>query len=303
MYQPILKSLPAKMIPFFSEGKVADYIPALNSVPKDKFGISATQVDRACCQAGDANEPFSVQSISKVFSLTLAIQILGDRIWEKVGKRLSARAFNSIMPIEEADGLPRNPFTNEGAIAITDLLITHDKHFLDRLINFARQASGNEIIEYDSTVATSERQSGHRNAAIAHFLKSYNILKNPVDQVLENYFVQCSLSMSCTDLSRSLVFLANQGRDPFQDKQILTPGQTRRLNALLLMFGTYDAAGEFVFRIGLPGKTGVGGGILAVVPKRMTIAVWSPALDRYGTSVAGLNALEILTENTDLGIL
>ena len=303
MYQTILKSLPEKIAPFLSQGDVADYIPALGSVPRNKFGIAATQTDQGCFKAGDANESFSLQSISKVFALTLAVQILGDKIWERVGKRLSARAFNSIMPIEEAGGLPRNPFTNEGAIAMTDLLITHDRKYLDNLITFVRKVTGNQAIDYDMTVAGSEKQNGHRNAAIAHFLKSYGILNSPVDQVLEHYFIQCSLAMSCTDLSRSLVFLANQGRDPFQDRQILTPNQTRRLNALLLMFGTYDAAGEFVFKIGLPGKSGVGGGILAVIPQKMTISVWSPALDHYGTSVAGLKALEMLTENTGLSIL
>lgn len=303
MYQRILKDLPAQMVPFFSEGKVADYIPALSNVPKERFGIATAQVDQSCYSAGDSDESFSLQSITKVFALTLAVQSMGDRIWEKIGRRLSAKAFNSIMPIEEADGLPRNPFTNEGAIAMTDLLLTLDNRYLKKLVKFARQFSGNGTVDYDMNVAISEKQNGHRNAAIAYFLKSYQILQNPVEQVLENYFIQCSLAMSCVELSRSLAFLANHGKDPFQKIQVLTPSQTRRLNALLLMFGTYDAAGEFVFRIGLPGKTGVGGGIIAVVPGKMTIAVWSPGLDRYGTSVVGLHALERLTEKSDLSIL
>lgn len=301
--QSLFDSIPEKVKPYCSEGKTADYIPALGRISPEKFAIVATQIDDTTYQAGDFNEPFSLQSISKVFALTLAIQIFSDQIWEKVGRRLSARPFNSVIPIEEFGGLPRNPFTNEGAIAITDLLLTRDKEYTKSLLSLVHKVTGNPDISFDNSVALSEKESGHRNIGIAHFLKSYGIIKNPVEMVLETYFLQCSLAMSCKDLSQAFVYLANRGVDRVSNISVLSPKQTRHLNAFLLMFGTYDAAGDFVFKIGLPGKSGVGGGIVAIVPGRMSIAVWSPGLDEHGTSVAGMKALELLTEEKELNIL
>lgn len=303
MYQAIIDEIPESVKDLCTQGKVADYIPALQRVSPLKFALAASTVDGATYRTGDAVEPFSLQSISKVFAMTLAIQMLGDDLWQHVGRRLSARAFNSLMPIEEFSGQPRNPFTNEGAIAIADLLLTHDRQYTTTLLTLARQLTGNTAVHYDHSVAASEKSCGHRNAAIAYFLKSYGILKNSVDEVLDAYFVQCSLAMNCTDLSRALLFLANRGCDPKNGNEVIPPHQSRQLNAVLMMFGTYDAAGDFVFRIGLPGKSGVGGGIVAIVPGKMVIAVWSPPLDRFGTSVAGLRALEIFTEKSGIGIL
>jgi glutaminase len=302
MYQAIIKEIPEQVRPLFNQGKVADYIPALGQVSPMKFAMAAKAVSGETYYAGDVDEKFSLQSISKAFAMILAIRMLGDDLWQKVGRSLSARAFNSISQIEEYGGRPRNPFTNGGAIAIVDLLLTHDVHYLESLLILVRKLTGNREIDYDRSVAKSEKEFGHRNAAIAYFLKSYGILKNQVEDVLDAYFVQCSLAMSCNDLSRSLLFLANRGVDPKNETVVLTPQQNRHLNALLMMFGTYDGAGDFVFRIGLPGKSGVGGGIAVIVPGKMVIAVWSPALDEFGTSVAGLKALEIFIEKGDLGI-
>ena len=303
MNQAIFDRLPERIKPYLDKGKVADYIPALRLVSPDKFGIVATYLDGTVYQAGDSSEQFSLQSISKIFPLILALRSMGDEFWHHVGRRLSAKAFNAITPLDEAKGTPRNPFTNGGAIAILDVLLSLNSNYTKELLAFARQLTGNDAIDFDLTVAASEKKTGHRNAAIALILKSYNVLKNQVDDVLDTYFTQCSLAMSCKDLSRAFLFLANRGRDPFTDTQILTPLQSRRINALMLMFGTYDAAGDFVFRIGLPGKSGVGGGLLVIVPEKMTIAAWSPGLDEYGTSVAGFRALELLIETTDISIL
>lgn len=303
MYQAIIDEIPEMVRPLSARGKVADYIPALGRVSPDRFAMAAATVDGGVFHTGDAGEPFSLQSISKVFTLAMILQRMGDDMWRHVGRRLSARAFNSLMPIEEAGGSPRNPFTNEGALAIADLLLTEDPLYTESLLGFVAELAGAGSVSYDSSVAASEKACGHRNAAIAHFLKSYGILKNPVDDILDAYFTQCSLAMSCSDLSRALLFMANRGRRPETGTVVLPPRQNSRLNALLMMFGTYDAAGDFVFRIGLPGKSGVGGGIAAVVPGKMTIVVWSPALDSFGTSVAGLEALEIFVEKAGLQIL
>ncbi len=303
MIQSIIRELPEKVRPYLELGKVADYIPALSVIAPDKFGIAVTTVDGKTCYSGDSREKFSVQSIVKVFSLVFAIRCVGDRIWEHVGRKLTTKAFNAITPIEEAEGIPRNPFTNGGAMVIVDMLLSHDRNFTQNLLTFIHKLTGNSFIAYDFSVAESEKLTGHRNAAIAQFLKSYHILKNDVDDVLTAYFCLCSLSMSCEDLSRALLFLANRGLDPLTESQIISSQQCRRVNAILMMFGTYEASGDFVFRIGLPGKSGVGGGISVIVPRKYSITVWSPPLDEFGTSVAGLKALEFLTEQTDLSIL
>ncbi len=303
MDQGIFNRLPESIRPYLHRGKVADYIPALGEISPEKFGIAATCVDGRVYQAGDSTEQFSLQSIAKIFPLILGILSRGDEFWDHVGRRLSAKAFNAIIPIEEAQGTPRNPFTNGGAIAIVDVLLSLNSNYIKELLCLVQKFTGNDNVHFDLNVAASEKNTGHRNGAIALILKSYNVLKNPVEEVLEAYFTQCSLAMSCKDLSRAFLFLANRGRDPFTDTQIITPLQCRRINALMLMFGIYDAAGDFVFRIGLPGKSGVGGGLLVIVPGKMTIATWSPGLDEHGTSVAGFRALEILTETSNLSVL
>lgn len=303
MHQTLLDSLPETVQPFTMQGQVATYIPALGLVPREKFGISINSINKDSSYAGDACEHFSLQSISKIFALILAIKSIGDDIWDCVERRLTTKAFNAISPLEESGGTPRNPFTNAGALAVVDLLLSIDRQYITKLCRFVQQLSGNRTVEYNFEIANSEKETGHRNAAIAHFLKSCGVVKNEVKDILETYFIQCSLSMSCRDLSRSLVFLANRGRDPFTNAQILTARQCRHMNSLLLMFGTYNAAGDFVFRIGLPGKSSVSGGLAVIVPGKMSIAVWSPSLDEFGTSIAGLKALELLIDSADLTIM
>jgi glutaminase len=303
MNQDLFDTLPEQVKPFFGEGKVADYIPALSHIPTNKFGIAATTISSKTYKAGDASEQFSLQSISKVLALFIALQTIGDEIWDTVGRRLTTKSFNAITPLEEAGGTPRNPFTNAGALVMIDRLLSEHSDYPSKLIEFTKLLADNNSIQFDPVVAISEKKTGHRNIAIAHFLKSCGAILNSVDDILEAYFLQCSLAMNCIDLSKILLFLANKGVDPVSHQPIITPLQTRRINALMMMFGTYDAAGEFVFRIGLPAKSGVGGGLVAIVPGRMSIAVWSPSLDVFGTSVAGLKALEILTVEEELSVL
>jgi glutaminase len=303
MYQAILDKLPGAVQPFTLQGNVADSIPALGRVPREKFGISITEINKTSSHAGDACEQFSVQSISKVFALTLALRLIGDDIWNCVKRRLTTKTFNAISPLEESEGTPRNPFTNAGALTIVDHLLSFDRQYISKLLELVQHLCGNKTVEYDFKVANSEKATGHRNFAIAYYLKSYGVVKNNVNDILEAYFIQCSLSMSCLELSRALLFLAKGGCNPFTGEQILTPLQNRRMNALLLMFGTYNAAGDFVFRVGLPGKSGVGGGLSVIIPGRMSIATWSPSLDEFGTSIAGLKALELFIYSTDLTIL
>ncbi len=294
-YQQIFNQLPTKVYPCFSQGNVASYIPALAQIPTTKFGAALSLLNGETCAIGDAAENFSTQSISKAFCLALALKKYGDDVWNHAGRKLSADAFNSLIPLEKSGGTPGNPFTNAGAMAMIDYHLSRDGEYLHNLLTFIRFISGNSKIDYDRAVAISEKETGDKNMAIAYLMKSCNILQNPVEKVLDTYFLQCSLAMTCNDLSKAFLFLANNGTMPETGQQLISPLQCRRLNALLLMFGAYNGAGDFVFRTGLPGKTGVGGGIIVIAPAKGSIAVWSPALDGYGTSVAGLAALEVIS--------
>ena len=288
-------------------GKVADYIPALAGVPRDRLGMALRTVDGELFAAGDAGERFSLQSISKLFSLTLALGQVGERLFERVGREPSGTAFNSLVQLEHEEGVPRNPFLNAGALVVVDVLLSHSdelgSEFLEFVRGLARLNPGEEpTIDYDREVASSERAWGDRNAALAHFLKSFGNLENPVARVLDAYTEQCSLAMSSIELTAACQFLAQGGRNPADGRRLLTPSLTKRTNALLLTCGVYDAAGDFAYRVGLPGKSGVGGGIVAVMPGRWVAAVWSPALDETGNSEAGMRALELLTTKSGVSI-
>lgn len=296
----LLNDILEQVRPLIGKGKVADYIPALACVPNDKLAIAVYTNDGKVVKAGDADEPFSIQSISKVLSLTLAMGLYeSEEIWRRVGKEPSGQAFNSMIQLEVEQGIPRNPFINAGAIVVADMLQSRLSAPRQRLLEFARQLSGDTHIVYDKVVAASEMQHSDRNAAIAYLMRSFGNFENEVIPVLNNYFHACALKMSCVDLAKTFSYLANKGQSVQTKKQIIAPNQTKRLNALLATCGLYDGAGEFAFRVGMPGKSGVGGGIVAVIPGEMSIAVWSPELDKSGNSLAGTAALEILS--TELG--
>lgn len=297
-YANILKSIAEDTASLQGEGHVATYIPELASMPPHHFGMALITLSGECFAVGDAHLRFSLQSISKVLTLVLAIQRVGERLFERVGREPSGNPFNSLVQLEYEHGIPRNPFINAGALVITDVLLEHLLHPTQAVLHLARQLGSNDDIGYDEAVAHSERQTGFTNRALAHFLKARSNLRHDPDRVLEVYFQHCSLKMSCLELARSFLFLANRGQDPNSGRRLLTVSQAKRLNALMLTCGFYDEAGEFAFRVGLPGKSGVGSGIAAILAGRWAVAVWSPEINAYGNSVRGMKALELLTTRT-----
>ncbi|EGR4261755.1 glutaminase [Vibrio cholerae] len=293
----ILASIIEEVRPLTSKGIVADYIPALAKVPSEKLGIAVFTNQGEVITAGDAQEGFSIQSISKVLSLTLAMGLYQpDELWSRVGKEPSGQAFNSLIQLEMEHGIPRNPFINAGAIVVCDMLQSRLSAPRQRLLEFVRQLSGEPLIAYDKVVAASEMMHSDRNAAIAYLMRSFGNFHNEVIPVLHNYFHACALKMSCVELAKTFSYLANKGVSVVTGETVITPTQSKQTNALLATCGLYDGAGEFAYRVGMPGKSGVGGGIIAVVPGEMTIAVWSPALDQSGNSLAGTCALELLAQ-------
>lgn len=293
----VLDALLEQVRPLLGQGKVADYIPALAQVSGKKLGIAISTVNGEHYQAGDADERFSIQSLSKVLSLTVAMNHYDEaEIWTRVGKDPSGQPFNSLLQLEIEQGKPRNPFINAGALVVCDMLQSRLSAPRQRMLEIVRKLSDTPDISFDNVVARSEFDHSARNAAIAWLMKSFGNFHNDVTTVLQNYFHYCALRMSCTELARTFLFLANQGKAPQSESAILTPQQTRQVNALMATSGMYQNAGEFAWRVGLPAKSGVGGGIVAVVPHEMVIAVWSPELDEAGNSLAGIALLEALTQ-------
>jgi glutaminase len=296
----ILAEALAAAAPHRAAGKVADYIPALANVDPNKLGIAFADKDGRVWSAGDADEPFSIQSISKVFTLALALDRVGAGLWDKVGREPSGSAFNSIVQLESERGKPRNPLINPGAMVVTDRLIGDrpgEAAIADLLALLGAQARDGSIA-VNEEVAASEAATGARNRALAWFMKSFGTLANDVETVLTAYFRQCSVAMSCRQLARAGLFLAFDGRDPETGAEVTAWHRARRINSVMMLCGHYDNSGEFAFRVGLPGKSGVGGGILAIAPGHGSIAVWSPALNASGTSAAGAAALEALVGRT-----
>lgn len=282
------------------KGRVATYIPQLATVSPDKFALVVAPIDGPVVTAGDADEAFSIQSISKLFTLTLALGQIGDRLWERVDREPSGNAFNSIVQLEYEHGKPRNPFVNAGAIAVTDVILGghRPKEAIGEILRFVRYLAGDENIVIDHRVARSEQDHGDRNRALAHFMRSFGVIQHTPAEVLGVYFHQCAIAMSCRQLAQAGLFLAAHGRNPGTGFNVVSPRRARRINALMMTCGHYDGAGDFAFRVGLPGKSGVGGGILAIVPGKAVISVWSPGLDPSGNSLLGTAALELLTQRT-----
>ena len=301
-FQQILDGIARQVRPLTAHGKVADYIPMLARIPRDKFAMAVATLDGAVHAVGDAEEHFSIQSISKVYTLTLALKSIGDALWDRVGREPSGSAFNSLVQLESERGIPRNPLINAGAHVVADVLIGQDGDARARLLDFVRRRANDPAVTDDPEVAHSENLTGFRNRALANFLKSFGNLEHEVDAVLDFYFYQCSLTMSCADLARGFLFLANRGICPWTGEPVLTPSQAKRISALMLTCGTYDAAGDFAYAVGIPAKSGVGGGIVGIIPNQLAIAVWSPALNEKGNSLAGTAALELFTTQTGMSV-
>jgi glutaminase len=296
----IVNDIAEKMRVREPRGTVASYIPRLASISPHHFGIAVVLADGTVHCAGDAKLPFSIQSVSKVFTLTRALQTHGDALWRRVGREPSGSSFNSEVQLENECGIPRNPFINAGAIVVSDMVLgdVPTQQSIDELLGFVRSLAGDPLIEIDLEVAHSEAATGFRNIALANYMKSFGNMSARVDDALTLYFHQCALALSCRQLALAGRYLMLDGRAPHTGEQIISPTLARRINALMLTCGHYDASGEIAFRVGIPGKSGVGGGILAIVPGRAAIAVWSPGLNQRGNSQLGTEALELLADAT-----
>jgi glutaminase len=296
-YEGLLGAVHAKAVPFVGCGEVAQTIPELARADASRLGLALATIDGKVYGAGDWQTPFSIQSISKVFSLAIVLSSDGEAIWRRVGHEPSGSPFNALHGLEFDRGVPRNPFVNAGALVVVDRLTSLVGRADAAVLNLLRVESGNPDIGVDPAVVRSETDHRHRNAALAHLLASFGNLTNPVDTVLDQYTAQCAIAMSCRDLALAAGFLARHGLRA-DGSRLLSRSNAKRLNATMLTCGTYDHAGEFAYRVGLPAKSGIGGGILAVVPNRCTLAVWGPGLDGSGNSCAGVAALDAFTTDT-----
>jgi glutaminase len=285
----------------FGQGKVADYIPALAQINPKQFGIAICDLNGKIYSAGDANVNFSIQSISKLFTLIQAMQIYGNDLWSGVGREPSGQRFNSLVQLETENGVPRNPFINAGALLVCDRLESRCSAPNFQLLELLKKLSGNTQLKVNQTVVTSELEHGARNAAMAYLMKAFGNFKNPVEKVLQSYSHHCAIEMNCIDLARAALPLANTGKDVLGE-QIISVKQSKRINAMLATCGLYDEAGEFAFKVGLPGKSGVGGGILAIYPGQYSICVWSPELNAAGNSLAASFALEKLNDQLNFSV-
>ena len=304
-YQSIMNEIFQEVSPLLESGKVANYIPALAEVNPNQFAMTLTLFDGTQFSVGQADKLFSIQSISKVFTFTLALKFYRSTLYNRIGIEPSGNSFNSIVQLEYEHGKPRNPFINAGAINITDSLINYygDEEFATQeILEFIRLVADDEGIDRDCVVALSEMEHGFRNLSLANLMKSFDNLNNPVEDVVNTYFRHCAIEMNTKMLSRAMLYLANNGLDPINGIRHISESQSKRINAVMLTCGHYDASGEFAFNVGLPGKSGVGGGIVAVVPNLMSVSVWSPALNENGNSLAGTKALELFTTKTGLSI-
>ena len=294
----IVREIAEEMAGKSDRGEVASYIPELANVDPMSFGLVVIDADGNVAAAGDSDTLFSIQSISKPFTLALALGKVGDRLWTRVGREPSGSAFNSIVQLEYERGIPRNPFINAGAIVVTDTILSghQPREALGEILRFMQFLADDPTIGIDKAVAASEQRTGYRNAALANYMKSFGIIENPVDFTLGVYFHHCAIAMSCRQLAMAGRFLAQFGANPSTGHSVVGAERARRINALMLTCGHYDGSGEFAYRVGLPGKSGVGGGILAIAPGKASIAVWSPGLDAQGNSLLGQLALEKLSK-------
>ena len=297
-YLQILENIHKAILPYAKEGKQADYIPELAKVNPDQFGMCIHTIYGEIAAIEQADTRFSIQSISKVFALAMCLSIKGDDLWKRVGKEPSGTAFNSLIQLEVEKGVPRNPFINSGAIVMADILLSHLENPEDDFLKFVRAVAGNDTIDYNRDVAISERENGYLNAAIVNLLKYHGSIENDIEEILHFYFMMCSIEMSCRELSLAFLAFANHRRKFDYSGFTLTASQVKRINAIMQTCGFYDEAGEFAYLVGLPGKSGVGGGIVAIYPLQYSVAVWSPRLNPKGNSVMGIKALELLTTET-----
>lgn len=301
-FKLILDEIEKEVSQLVDEGIVTSYIPELAKISPDKFGIHYFDINGENYGIGDNTEIFSIQSISKVIALSLAFSLEGDNLWKRVGVEPSGNSFNSLFQLEYEKGIPRNPLINAGAIVICDILVSKLEKPKEDFINYVRNIATNEEINYNHTVSNSEKTNGFRNSALINLMKSFGNIKNDIDTVLELYYNICSIEMSCKELAKTFLLFANNGTIPSTSEKIISMSYSKRINSIMQTCGFYDETGEFSFKVGLPGKSGVGGGIVAIHPNKYSVVVWSPKLNKKGNSVKGIKALELLTTKSQLSI-
>ncbi|MFK7946851.1 MAG: glutaminase [Saprospiraceae bacterium] len=297
-YQRGLNKVYKKILGIQNVGNVASYIPELGNVNPNHFGVHLATTTNKQYAVGDSEISFSIQSIAKVLGLTLAYKSQGGELWKRVGVEPSGTPFNSLVQLEYEEGIPRNPFINAGAIVICDILMSIFDNPKQELLDFVRGLAQNPKIDFDKTITISENKTGFRNRALINLMRDFGNIHNDIDAVLDFYFNLCSIKMTCNELANTYLFLANNGKHTITGEQILTESRTKRMNAIMQTCGFYDEAGEFSYKVGLPGKSGVGGGIVAIHPKKYCIVVWSPKLNKKGNSYRGMQFLEWFTTET-----
>lgn len=277
------------------EGKVADYIPELAKVDSSLFGICLVTTDGEVFEIGDTDELFTIQSISKPFSYSLALEDHGrEAVLNNIGVEPTGDSFNNIS-LDEKTNRPYNPMINAGAIATTSLIKGEDPtDRLNRMIKMFSDFAGRKL-NVDISVYMSERTTGHRNRALAYLMKNFNMIKGNIEEGLDLYFQQCSLMVNAKDLATMAATFANHGNNPITGKQVLDSSYIRDILSIMFTCGMYDYAGEWAYNVGIPAKSGVGGGIIGVVPGQFGISVFSPPLDRRGNCVRGIKVFEDLS--------
>lgn len=285
-------------------GKATQKIGALAEADTGRFGIAVFTRDGDMVTGGDSDTPFSIQSISKLFSLELALEAYGNDLWKRVGREPSGDPYNSIVDLERHEGIPRNPFMNAGALVVVDMLLDtlSEEEELGAVTGFVQDLLEGEEVGIDEVVARSDQTAGDLNRALMSLAKHFGNFHNPVERVMDAYVRQCAIELSCRQLARVGRFLMLDGPDEKARRSGPAARRARRLMALMMTCGLYDGAGDFAYRVGLPAKSGVGGGILAIAPNTASIAVWSPGLDASGNSLLGTLALEMLTDRIDWSV-
>ena len=281
-------------------GTLATYIPELALMNPDLFSICIVTLDGQCFKVGDFQQLFTIQSISKVFVYGLALEEHGrEQVLAKVGVEPTGDAFNAII-LDEKSKRPYNPMVNAGAIAITSLITGKDPtERLNRLLSMFQRYIGHETV-VDASTFKSERTTGHRNRAMAHLMLNFGMIDENIDEALDLYFQQCSLSINCLDLAVMAATLSNQGINPFTKVQAVPSCYIRDILSVIYTCGMYNFAGEWAYKVGLPAKSGVSGGLLVVVPGRMGIGIFSPLLDERGNSVRGVKVSEEISQRFGL---
>jgi glutaminase len=287
--------------PLAREGGVADYIPALADMDPDTFALAVCELDGTEHAVGDADVGFPIQSLSKVFALTLALQRVGEEVFERVGKEPSGDPFNSLVQLEHEHGVPRNPMINAGALVVCDVLLETCDDPQAAMVELMSDLTG-EQIGHDQAVLDAEGTTGHRNTSMAYLMSAFGNLRTDVDDVMAVYLHQCAVEMTARQVARAVRFLADNGVDPRTGRQVVSEPLARRINAIMLTAGTYDSAGQFAYEVGFPCKSGVAGAIMGDVPHRFGVCAWSPPLDASGNSRAGRHALHLLAERLGVSV-